>query len=50
MFYYHPQKEITKYREKKEEEMKIKINASKEKQEFLRLVEDARKKLGKERF
>lgn len=29
MFYYHPQKEIAKYREKKEEEMKNKLNASK---------------------
>jgi hypothetical protein len=31
MFFYNPQKEISRYREKKDEEMRVKLNASKEK-------------------
>lgn len=39
LYFYDPQKEMARYREKKEQEVKIKLDASQEKQQFMKLYE-----------
>ena len=45
MYFYDPKKQIAKYREKKEQQYKAILDASKEKADFIALYEEAKKKL-----
>ena len=48
LYFYDPQKEMGKYREKKEEEYRCLLEESEERRQFLRLYEESKKKLSPE--
>lgn len=50
MYFYDPHKEISRYRDGKEEELRAKVNNSQEKKGFAKLMEDARNRLSKADF
>jgi cytochrome c553 len=50
LYFYDPQKEINRYRELKEEELKNKLAAAAEKRNFLKLMEEAKFKMSKSDF
>ena len=50
LYFYDPQKEMERYREVKEEELRLRVNGSREKKEFALLLERAQESLGKSEF